>query len=458
MMINIARRLLVFFAIAGTLSSCWEDFTEREFNSANVLSFTFDQHDSVPGIEDYVFNIDQFSGRIYNLDSMPYMTDVTMLSPSISLQSSNGELYLNDSLWDGKRDTLDFTNPVVLKNTSADGKYTRTYTININVHQVDPDSMLVTEVSTAFPKNGINTKIAQTAGGSMFCLQINEFGIPDTYYSNDLGLTWTKSIYTGLPANVKSESLTEHNNKLYITTTDGLLYSSENGQIWTSVLTDKKVYTLLGSIKKKYMGTNAPYSLIGLAYNVSGQLCYSRSDDGTNWETGDEVDADFPVLNYSIVKGSSVTNTQFLTITSGNRQDGAYSKSLLSTDNGLEWVIIKKSATGSDLYTANKSGITLFYYDSYLVAFGGRDSGGNYLSELKVSKDHGKNWISAPENWIFKSLENGLTRTNIYVQSIPDNDYGKDREFIWIYGGLSNSGLSSKVSKAYLNKMVFARR
>jgi len=458
MMINIARRLLVFFAIAGTLSSCWDDFTEREFNSANVLSFTFEQHDSVPGIEDYVFNIDQFSGKIYNLDSMPYKTDITRLSPSISLQSSNGELYLNDSLWDGKRDTLDFTNPVILKNTSADGKYSRTYTVNINVHKVNPDSMLVSEVSATFPSNGQNTNVVQLANNSLICLQISEFGLPDTYFSSDMGITWTKSTNSGLPATVKAESLTQHNGKLYIVTTDGLLYVSDNGQIWSSVMADKKIHTIFGSLKKKYMGNNAPYYLAGLAYNLSGQLCYAKSDDGIIWETGEEIDQDFPVKNYSVIKGNSITNTQFLTITSGYRQDGTFSKSLLSTDNGLEWVVIKKSVSGSDLYTANKEGIALFYYDSYLVAFGGKNSDGSYLSEIKVSKDHGKNWISAPENWIFKSLENGLTRTNILVQRIPDSVYGKDREFIWIYGGQNNSGLSNKVRKAYLNKMVFTRR
>lgn len=453
---NIQKLFLLLFLTFISVS-CWDNFEEREYISANMLTFGFEQQDSCPGIEYYSFNIDQFSSQVYNLDSLPYKSYVDYLLPSITFQSTDGNVYMNDSLW-STTDTIDFSKPVVLKNTSADGKWSRTYTINVNVHKVDPDSMLVESISDKFPTDNSRNKIIRLTDGSFKAYFASQSGGLSVWKSGNISDVWSKQVVTGLNETMNLQSLCIFNSKYYACSESGKLYSSENGYEWSLNTGRADFLTLYGSINRKYINEPYPAYIIGLVKGSSGEILPAKSTDGVNWTTGDALDADFPVTDYASVKGTNVTGVQFYTVATGLRQDGGFSTSVWSTENGLDWIMVQNTTLFPKLYAANKRGAHLFYYDSNLVCLGGLDAKGNMISDLKISKDKGKTWVSAPENWILNTLNDGMAFGSVYVENIEDTVNDKNREFMIFFGGQNKSGVSSVIWKSYLNKMIFAIR
>lgn len=450
--------LMISVIISGLFVSCWDNFTERTYYNANITSFGFDAHDTCPDIEDYVFNINQLSdtGLIYNLDSLPYGRVVNTLYPTLTLQSSNGNIFVNDSLWEDN-DSIDFTAPVIFKNTSADGLYTRIYKISVNVHQVEPDSMVMNKISNVFPANVAKSKMIRLVDGGFLSFSALSAGGMSAALSTNGALTWSAQTVTGITEEVDINSLCVFDSKYFVTSKSNQLYTSTNGFSWKTTGDGTKIVTLYGSVKKKYIDESSSFYLTGLAKKASGELCFARSADGVAWTLGSAVNADFPVSDYALVKGTTVTGVQFYTIATGFNAAGGYSSSIWSTETGLNWVLI---SDGSDARKAlgKRKGASIFYYDNYLVCFGGIDPDGYYHKDLYVSEDHGKAWAEAPEKWAFLNMTAGLAYTDVYVEHQEDAVNDKDREFIWIFGGSKDTGLSSAVWKGHLNKMVFLRR
>jgi len=456
--------LFIFVIISGLFVSCWDNFTELTYNSADIKSFSFASQDTCPDIEDYDFNIDQMSnpGLVFNYDSLPYGRVVNCLFPTIKFQSSNGNVYISDSdsleLWNGA-DSLNFTSPVTVKNTSSDGLYTRIYQIKVNVHQVDPDSMIMNRYSTAFPIDASKNKIFHPTENSFLSFFALSSGGLSAYLSTDKGLTWNVRPVSGITETVNINSLCTFQSKYFITSQSNQLYSSIDGLVWTPTGDGTKIVTLFGEIKDKYYKVSPVSYLIGIVENASGEYYFSRSKDGVNWKDviGNEINPDFPWTDYALTKGTTATGIEFYTIATGLNKNNSFSTSIWSTETGLDWVLIDD---GSNKKTAivKRKGASLFYYDNYLVCFGGQDANGDYRQDLYVSEDHGKGWTSAPDNWTFLNMINGLVCSSVYVEHVEDLVNDKDREFIWIFGGTKGYYPSSEIWKGYLNKMIFLRR
>lgn len=448
-------QFLVFVFISGLFVSCLDDFTERSYYTANVTDFAFNEHDSCPDIEDYVFNIDQRpdTGLIYNLDSLPFGSNVKHLYPSLTIQTTNGYIFFNDSLWEDG-DSIDFSSPIIFKNTSSDGLHKRMYKINVNVHQVDPDSMIVRKTSDAYPTDGARNKVIRVEKDFYNYFATNGGGMT-AYRSTNNGLTWLPQAISGITEDVSILSICTYHSKFYLSAKSGQLYASDNGFSWTKTADATNVVTLFGQLNKKYKGGSD--HLIGLVKDISGKIYYATSTDATTWIPGQEVDPDFPVTDYAVAKDSTVTGVQFYTIATGLNKSGAYSSKVYSTETGDRWVVIS-TGTEPKLSLEQRRGASIFYYEKYLICFGGIDSTGNISNEVYVSPDNGKGWLKAPDNWTSLLLEEGLANSNVYVEHQPDLVNEKDREFIWIFGGTKNSGLSTAVWQARLNSMVFARR
>jgi len=448
-------QFIVFVFISGLFVSCLDDFTERSYYTANVTDFSFDEHDSCPDIENFVFNIDQRSdtGLIYNQDSLPFGSNVRHLYPSLTIQTTNGYIFFNDSLWEDG-DSINFSSPVIFKNTSSDGLHTRVYKINVNVHQVDPDSMIVRQTSNAYPADGPKNKVIRV-GKAYYSYFAPNAGGMTAYRSADNGTTWSPESVSGISEQVNIHSICTFNAKFYLSAKNGQLYTSENGFSWSKTADGVNVVTLFGQLNKKYKG--GVDHLIGLVKDISGKTYYAKSADAVTWVTGQEIDSDFPVTDYAVAKDSTVTGVQFFTVATGLNASGAFTSKVYSTDTGDKWVVIS-DGTDPKYALVKRKGASIFYYEKYLVCFGGVDSDGKISNKVFVSPDNGKGWIAAPENWTSLLLDEGLANTNIYVEHQADLVNEKDREFIWIFGGTKNSGLSTAVWSARLNSMVFARR
>lgn len=451
------------------LVSCWDNFEERTYYTANVNAFSFGAHDTCPDIENFVFNIDQYhgiaaantTGLIQNLDSLPYGSVINSLYPNITFQSTNGNIYINDSLW-GDKDSIDFSRPVVIKNTSYDGNYTKSYSVIINVHQVDPDSMTLEKMTSVLPGKASNSRVIESNGMILNYVPAIGGGL-NLYRSADTCKTWTTPTVSGLTGGMNLSSLCVFGSKFYLTSQTHKAYRSDDGLVWSEISpvssegTAVTILNLYGEISKKYITEPNPSALTGMLLTATGDTCFGRSTDGIVWTIGDKVPAHFPFAEYSQLKSTTVTNVQFLTVAGGVDATGALTSTVWSTEDGRNWISVND---GSISYFAlpKRKNATLFRYDGLLVCFGGQDEAGNLFKDLHVSPDNGLTWKNAAANWALGKMDCGLAGAGVYVQHIPDLVHDKDREIIWILGGTREDGPSDILWKAYVNSMIFARR
>ncbi|GHV58344.1 hypothetical protein FACS1894182_10200 [Bacteroidia bacterium] len=115
---------------------------------AQLISFAISS-DSLSVLATAKFSIDQAQNLIYNYDSLPYLTDTAKiesraivkydigsgLTGSVRIEYQNG-----DTAWVTSGDTLHLDSQFYLKLYAPSGK-SKTYIVQINIHQMDPDSV-----------------------------------------------------------------------------------------------------------------------------------------------------------------------------------------------------------------------------------------------------------------------------------------------------------------------------
>ena len=145
------NRIALFIAgcCALFLFSCMDsDEIEYELSrDCQILSFSL-SNDSIPELTGVTFAIDQLTGYIFNIDSLPYGTKLdekvickANLSSAVMRCQVMQEAIGDTIDWNGE-DSLDFSKPVKFVNTLWDGTTTKAYLAWVNIHQVEPDSMV----------------------------------------------------------------------------------------------------------------------------------------------------------------------------------------------------------------------------------------------------------------------------------------------------------------------------
>ena len=235
--------------VAGCNDDESSSFTsEGDFGNCSVTSFSINKNDKVlTGLDSVFFSIDLVNARIFNADSLPKGTDVSKLVINIGTSSASGcELTFRKlgtsrdttiNYLESPNDSINFSDgPIKLSVTSYNGQSKREYTIDVNVHKVDTDTLFWAEgAKTALP-SGISAPTVQktvefdgkvyclTASGSTASVAVNE----NPYYSD----RWTNSNVV-LPANADVSSFTASDNALYLLA-DGNLYTSTDAVAWKS--------------------------------------------------------------------------------------------------------------------------------------------------------------------------------------------------------------------------------
>ena len=144
-----AIALAVITAAAGIVacnSSSYEDTEIVLSSGTGVKTFSLEENDSVmANLDSVFFSIDLVAGKIFNADSLPFGTKVTALVPKITLMNGATTVELKvkrenntDTVYnylENSTEAIDFTNPVTLHITSANGASERNYTISVNVRQ-----------------------------------------------------------------------------------------------------------------------------------------------------------------------------------------------------------------------------------------------------------------------------------------------------------------------------------
>lgn len=268
--------------VLGNLSRIYHTYLDNGKDTSYSIT--------VPGAA-YPLHIDQINRRIFNSDSLPVGTAVnkvyfTTFSAdgivSYRLESGKDTLY-------STKDTLDFTSPRIFTIYASDGSGSRSYTIDIKIHNADPDAYSWVAASPA--DNDVakleNMRMIAKDGQLYLWGSKNGTNVVMTRKTGEGVALWTKKDISGTDG-LQTKSINLFNGKFVAISESGLV-ESENGADWTETATSLVPDRILAADEELYI-------------TVSGKI-YSSSDL-KSWkeEKADNSTAFLPTENiYSAV-------------------------------------------------------------------------------------------------------------------------------------------------------------
>ncbi|RGN51491.1 MULTISPECIES: DUF6242 domain-containing protein [unclassified Bacteroides] len=452
MKIKLLPILASLFIASLTITSCLDSDDKVEYsNDANIYGFSINNIKTVliEGNDtttftikgsDYRFTIDQTGKQVYNTDSLPYLTDVKKVSINMSLTSSATATYQvkdkngQDSLcyW-ASTDSLDFTHPIMFTVYAPDRLISKIYEVKVNVHQVDPDLLVWSEIKeSGFPVTSAATKQKAIWFNNKAYVFVDNAQVQVTTSEN--GTSWSPlTDLNGLTSKANYSSVMAFNNKLLILA-DGKLYSSSNGVDWQ----DETVQAtgLIALVQDKLIGT----------YNGKFiEIIPSSNDSFTSIELGD-IPENFPGTDYISTTKPLPTNPsieQTIMISGEENTSEDFTPVWTSYSDTNRWDRIINS-TG---YNCPKlENIAMINYNSQLYVFGGKgkDNEGNVdgFKYLYSSKDNGLVWKPITEKAM---LPTALAGKNMPFSYLVDNS-----DYIWIMPSGSDA-----IWKGRINRLGF---
>lgn len=269
--------MLAGLLLACSLGACSDDDDDKKddpsfyydtYGTSTLISaFSLGSNDKVLyHLDSVFFAIDQDRCLIYNVDSLPVGTDVTKLTVSATFPSSvraaqfhvTGGKVMRDTTFSYSSttaDSIDFTGHVQLAVTSLDGNHTRTYTIKVNVHNVEPDSLNWEQRSRRDIPN-VNTTLqaskAVQQGDTYYILAQDGNGYELNSATHPGQGQWENTaVDFGFTPQVGSFTATS--NAFYVLDQDGALYRSTGGATgWTAC--GVKWHSILGGYGARVLG------------------------------------------------------------------------------------------------------------------------------------------------------------------------------------------------------------
>lgn len=422
------------------LSSCLgsNDIGEVEIAKNCQIKSVVMSHDSIEGLDTVKFTIDQLAGRIFNMDSLPYGTEVEKVYCSITMANSvaiSGIEVTPSAYADSTyslssfSDSIDFSAPVRFVVHAYDGVTTKVYTAQINVHQVIPDSMVWSLY--ADPMIGLTVKeqrvIPYTYEGTeryfMYVKPADSGSAYQLYQASvDEPADWSQLPLTGLPADGLSLSqLTEFGGALYVASSDGTLYRSADGMNWVAMTDTPSVRTILGRVGE----SSRQEEVLATIAERDGSLLFYALDGAMTWTAGEEIPADFPVSGFGSLRYTSMYH-EYLQVAGGRSADNTLRNGVWSTRDGRSWATM-----AAHIPFTPREGAMMAIYDNRFFLIGGIDSSGKGQKDMYSSFDHGVTWALVDSMEILPPEFAGRGFSSIYVD---------EANRVNLFGGRSSSG------------------
>lgn len=443
------------------LSSCLgSESTDYELSKdCQILSFSLSS-DSMPALKNVTFTIDQVNGRIFNADSMPYGTvfkekvicTVQMASTVYTCQVKQ-EAAGDSTIYWNLQDSLDFSKPVHFINTLWDGKTTKQYTAQVNIHTVVPDSM----EWSVYKDNVLGKTIKDQRvmvldgenGENYFMYIKTESGNYELYSSpvSD-GKTWQPKA-CDLPNNVVLSQMQAYDGDLYVPV-DNKLYYSEEGSTWKPVDGAPSIFVLLGNIGSgssvaKGTETVQPTWLAAVVEKDNNKM-YASMNSAKEWQFGDALANEFPYSNFASL--SYYTNFRsYLMVVAGRDINGNLLNTSWYTENGLKWA--KLTEDGNDKVFSKREGATLTEYDGKFFLMGGLDNSDKGNSDIYLSKDKGISWAKSDSLVMMPKDFVGRGFTSVHVDG---------QNYMYLFGGkgAKYSNVFDQIWRGRINRLGFA--
>lgn len=431
-------------------------------------------------LDSVYFSIDLEHGVIFNADSLPKGTKVTALIPKITYPSTVTSAIIEMSggtnregtvnYYSNANDTIDFTGDVKLTLGTSDKAITKTYTIKVNVHKEDPDTIYWDRIYTLNLPSRMNNPKAQKSvvfgSGALSLIEETDGSYTVSVTSDIFSGHWEKNA-VNLSFTPVIESLTSSD--------DGTLYIIGNGNLMKS--TDGYSWQQVSSNWDRIIGMYGKH-ILGVSNNnmvsyPEGAIASMQLPEG------------FPVSGYTspIEFSNRWTSEPTIVLFGGVTDSGKLSDASWAFD-GSQWVDI------SDNSLPLLEGLSVVSYYSFLnsasngllkefeayLAFGGRDADGNISNTVYITYDHGINWQKAqyymqlPQDVIAGYGLNALTfgtsmQSNLsdrwnarrYLPFEIDGDLVKwDCPYIFLFGGYdSNFKLNTQIRSGVLQRLTF---
>ena len=422
---------LVLFSCLGTETTVIE-----VTNDLQIASFAL-EHDSIDDLEDVKFTIDQLAGEIYNIDSMAWGTEVGEVLCTITTSSSymveSIEVFLTaytDSSYylSSLSDTIDFSAPVKFVVHSLDDISTKVYTAWVNIHQLEPDSMVweyhtnplirlsfTEQKVVAFPYEGVQNflmyvkPVNTNLGYRLYHTPVTE---PDS---------WALLTLAGLPTDgLMLDQMTEYNDALYLPTSDGTLYQSTDGLNWSVVENAPTVRYVLGYVEEGDRQTSALATIV----EEDGELMFYSMNESFEWTEGDAVTEDFPLTGFGSLHYEAMYY-KYLLIAGGRTGADEIVNSTWSTMNGTTWGLL---ASGNESFT-EREGVMAANYNDLLYIFGGIDASDQGLKDVYSSDDRGVTWCPVDSMVVMPDDYTGRGFSSVVVD---------EKNFVNFFGGKSS--------------------
>ncbi len=441
---------LVYF-----LSSCLggDDSTEYVVDKNCQISAFSLKHDSVPGLSSVKFTIDQLTGRIFNADSLPYGTVIgkvvctlsymgnSVIGNTVMQQATGDTLY-----WNGT-DSLDFSKPVKFTTVAYDGVTTKSYMAQVNIHQQMPDSMVWSLFSNQITGirmkeqrvithsyQGVDSYLMYVRPSDNSAYRLYQAPVSDAR-------NWNEITLSGLPASgIPLAQVTAYNGLLYLPSSSGVLYQSEDGQVWTVADAGMNVYYLFGIVKE---AQNQPAILAGIV-DKEGTLTFAAMNTAKEWTMGDAVPAGFPVTGFGNAGYYSMYH-EYLMVAGGRDKDNQLLNSVWSTANGTNWV---KMTDDEATNFGKREGVMLTAYDDKYFLIGGLTADGKGSKDMYTSIDRGINWALQDTLVILPDAYTGRGFSSIQV----DKD-----QYMFIFAGKTGQGTDelNEIWRGRINRLGF---
>lgn len=471
MRIKFLSVIVSFLLMSIAISSCLDsDNTYEASSDATIRAFGIDT--ITKGVY-YKFTIDQLRREIYNVDSLPVGADTIIDRILIDTLDYTGVITSGDGIKDtifNREDSVDLRNPIKLKVHAMDGITTREYTIKVNVHKQDPDSLIWSEMQsfTSSPLSGKQKSVIRKNDAEEEELYV--YTSTKTAYRSSLGnpgrLLWSSIEVNNMPDDADLSSIVNFKNNFYVATNGGKVFFSEDGAQWQDAgiqeaggTQEMYMKTLVATLNKDDLTGVLAETLVGILED-GNQKYFCTSTDGKNWTKGnEEVADDFPLTDlYSTVFTNASGIKQLVVV--GNT-DSAPADNSEETDkvtvpwftmNGLNWSAMNTASDYGCKITKNPS---IMYYGGLFYTMGGE-------FETIYSALVGIAWYESPEKFHYPTKKivtpgEGDEEDKVEYESLfkGKGDYSltiDSKHYIWI---VWNDG---EVWRARQNKLGFARQ
>jgi hypothetical protein len=417
---------------------------------AQIATFSL-TNDSVPGLNSVKFTIDQLNGLIFNMDSMPYETkveqvlcNITFASYAISAAITPGTQPDTTFAWTDK-DSIDFSKPVKIVVTAADGVTTKTYMAQVNIHQVEPDSMLWDlYVGNPVPETILEQNVVSRTYNDteVYFMYIKTPGNYKLYYSPVTdAVHWEEVPLSGLDGNDKRISqLTTFGTRSYIPSDSGALYSSSDGIHWTLTGNTPSVRSLLGALSE---GRNQSPVLAAIVEN-DGRLSFACMNENEEWTIGGNVHDKFPVTNFASYSYINMYYA-YVMLAGGRDPEKQLTNTTWATMNGKEWILLTNEGSS---YFEKREGMALTRYDEKLFLTGGMDAEGKATKEIYTSTDYGVTWARQDSLVVFPDAYKARGFASVQVDK--DN-------YMLIFGGKTSNDTYrlNEIWRGRINRLGF---